>query len=225
MNPSLHASRPDQWLNSLRWRVWLWLGRSDRALAPLADWLEAFPLSSKFLPPNARHAWATFAHLLALSGRCTQAERVLEGLLAHQPDVAAHWFNLGYVRAALGCHARAQAAFEHSLALAPRLDVAWFGLAQALYAQGQPQRAIEALGPQVRLQPLCPDGWVLLIKLYRATGQTDLALGALDSLRAFDPKAAMVLEPGWWLEGEPPESVPTALPWGLSASESSMAGR
>lgn len=225
MNPSRHASRSDQWLSLSRWRVWLWLGQPDRALAPLADWLEAYPLSSKFLPPNACHAWATFAHLQALSGRRTQAERVLEGVLAHQPDVASHWFNLGYVRAAQGYHARAQAAFEHSLALAPMLDVAWYGLAQSLYALGQSQRAIEALGSQVRLQPLCPDGWVLLVTLYRATGQTDLAMGALDSLRAFDPKAAMVLEPGWRSEGDRPESVPTALPWGLSASDSPLAGR
>lgn len=223
----MNRSRPrlavaHAWATSLVWRGWGWLGRTERALAALAVWLDSLPVrwvppltpltpltpapcAETPCPPWVLRTLATRAHWWGELGRWPLAEAQLEVLVVLEAGRAAHWFNLGFVREQLGEAVAAQAAFERALVLAPRLDAAWLGLGTALAQQGHWQQAHAAWERHAQAQPLCPDALVCLVRLHARRADWEAVTPWLDKLRHFDPRNAMALEA--WMS-----TLPASLP-------------
>lgn len=207
-------------LGAWRWRFWHLAGLPHRALTALDDHLAAWHVPASTASPDLTcdalcggavcqpcamypcasaqpplHLLATRAHLLGQLGRWPDARHALQQLHALDTRHAAHAFNLGFVCMQLGDAAAAAPAFRACLHSAPHMDQAWFGLGQALHALGDWSGAEAAWVKQVGMQPLCPDGYTQLVKLCVQRQDTQAARVWLNSLRAFDPRQALALEP------------------------------
>jgi tetratricopeptide (TPR) repeat protein len=173
-----------------RARLWVWLGRPQRAI-------EAYRLALEFKPDFAKAASA-LAYLLAAQHRYGEAEALLRASLRAKPKDAAAWFNLGYVCDQLRQPAAAVDAFRQALALDDRLDRAWYGLGLALAAQGNPGEATPALERAAQLVPDNGQVWYQLAMAHHALHRADKVKGIVEYLDRFDRHMArkLILDTG-----------------------------
>jgi len=122
--------------------------------------------------------------------RWSDAERLLQPLIASQPDCGSVVLALARLRAARGEVAEAERLFSRATSIAPDDAVAHAHFAQYWLSRGQPARADYEAALALSLDPRCTEALVARGRLLSGRGRLQEACEALETAVSLDPENA-----------------------------------
>ncbi len=161
--------------------------RLGRALARGGRWASAAEVLGPLAEAGDRAAASVLAAVLSESGRQEPARRLLESLLAADPNHAEAHQHLGLVFLRLGRMEAARAASARAVELEPERAEAWNQLGVALWSLDRRLPAIEAWQEALAADPQLWDTLFNLATKAAAVGRVEQARGALERFVAEAP--------------------------------------